>query len=110
VEIHEGVVIGPRCTIIAHTRGAGRIVIEKDVAIAAGCMIVCGPGQTLTIGEGSVVSAGSTVSHSIPPFTLCGGPRLKAYGRVSVPFTFNTSYQDFKRGLLPIRRGHREQR
>ena len=109
VEIHEGVVIGPRCTIIAHTRGAGKIVIEKNAAIAAGCVIVCGPGQTLTIGEGSVVSAGSAVSHSIPPFTLCGSPRLKAYGRVSVPFTFDTTYEEFKRGLLPIRPGDRGQ-
>jgi len=109
VEIHEGVVIGPRCTIIAHTRGAGKIVIERDAAIATGCVIVCAPGQTLTIGEGSVVSAGSTVSHSIPPFTLCGAPRLKAYGRVTVPFTFDTTYEAFKRGVLPIRPPAREE-
>jgi UDP-3-O-[3-hydroxymyristoyl] glucosamine N-acyltransferase len=103
VEIHDGAVIGPRCTIIAHTRGAGRIVIEKHVAIAAGCLIVCGHGQTLTIGEGAVISAGSTVSHDIPPYTLCGAPRIKAYGKVTVPFTLDTTYEEFKRGVKPLR-------
>jgi acetyltransferase-like isoleucine patch superfamily enzyme len=81
VEIHDDVVIAHRCTIIGHTRGVGRIVIEKQAAIAAGCLIVCGPGQTLTIGEGAVISAGSTVSHDIPPRTLCGAPRMKAFGK-----------------------------
>jgi UDP-3-O-[3-hydroxymyristoyl] glucosamine N-acyltransferase len=103
IEIHDGAVIGPRCTIIGHTRGAGRIVIEKQAAIAAGCVIVCAPGQTLTIGEGAVISAGSTVSHDIPPYTLCGAPRIKAFGKVTVPFTMDTTYEEFKRGVTPMR-------
>ena len=102
VEIHDDVVIAHRCTIIGHTRGAGKIVIEKQAAIAAGCLIVCGPGQTLTIGEGAVISAGSTVSHDIPPRTLCGPPRIKTFGNVTVPFTLSTTYQQFRRGLQPI--------
>lgn len=103
VEIHEGAVIGPRCTIIGHTRGAGKIVIGKDAAIAAGCIVVCAQGQTLTIGEGAVLSAGSTVSNDIPPYTLCGPPRITAFGRVTVPFTMDTAYEEFRRGLQPIR-------
>ena len=103
VEINDEVVIAHRCTIIGHTRGVGRIVIEKQAAIAAGCLIVCGPGQTLTIGEGAVISAGSTVSHDIPPRTLCGQPRIKAFGEVTVPFTLSTTYEQFRRGLQPIR-------
>jgi acetyltransferase-like isoleucine patch superfamily enzyme len=102
VEIHDDVVIAHRCTIIAHTRGVGKIVIEKQVAIAAGCLIVCGPGQTLTIGEGAVISAGSTVSHDIPARTLCGQPRIQVFGNVTVPFTINTTYEQFRRGLQPI--------
>lgn len=108
VEIHDGAVIGPRCTIIAHTRGVGKIVIEKQAAIAAGCLIVCAPGQTLTIGEGAVISAGSTVSHDIPPHTLCGAPRIKAFGKITVPFTLDTTYEKFRRGLEPMRAKKRE--
>jgi len=108
VEIHDGVTIGPRCTIIGHTRGAGKIVIERQVAIAAGCLIVCASGRTLTIGEGAVISAGSTVSHDIPPYTLCGAPRIKAFGRVTVPFTLDVTYEEFRRGLEPMRAKKRE--
>jgi carbonic anhydrase/acetyltransferase-like protein (isoleucine patch superfamily) len=103
VEIHDGVLIGLRSTIIAHARGPGKIVIEKKAVIAAGCLIVCVHGQTLTIGEGAVISAGSTVSNSIPPYTLCGGPRIKAVGRVTVPFGLDVTYDEFRRGLQPLR-------
>jgi acetyltransferase-like isoleucine patch superfamily enzyme len=103
VEIHDEVVIAHRCTIIGHTRGVGKIVIGKQSAIAAGCLIVCGPGRTLTIGEGAVISAGSTLSHDIPPHTLCGPPRIKTYGYVTVPFTMNTAYEQFRRGLRPMK-------
>ena len=103
VEIHDGAAIGVRSTIIAHTRGAGRIIIGKNAIIAAGCMLVCSVGQTLTVGEGSVLSAGSVVSNDIPPQTLCAGPRIRALARVTVPFTLQTSHEDFVRGLRPLR-------
>jgi carbonic anhydrase/acetyltransferase-like protein (isoleucine patch superfamily) len=102
VEIHDGAGIALRSTIIAHTRGEGKIIIEKNVVIAVGCTIICSPGQSLTIGEGSVISAGSVVQNSIPPHTLCAGPRIKAVATVTVPFTSQTSYQDFVRGLRPL--------
>jgi acetyltransferase-like isoleucine patch superfamily enzyme len=103
VEIHEGALIGLRSTIIAHTRGPGRIVIEKQAVIAAGCLVVCAQGQTLTIGEGAVVSAGSTVSSSIPAYTLCGAPRIKAFGKIAAPFTLGTAYDAFRRSVEPMR-------
>jgi hypothetical protein len=49
VEIHHEVVIAHRYTIIGHTRGVGKIVVEKQAAIEAACLIVCGPGQTLRV-------------------------------------------------------------
>lgn len=103
VEIHDGAVIAARCTIIAAAKGPGKIIIGKNVAIGAGCVIVCSVGQTLTIGEGAVISAGSTVGHDIPPYTLCGTPRIKAFARVTVPLTKDQDYETFKRGLRPLR-------
>ena len=102
VEIHDGAAVGLRCTIVAHTRGPGKIIIEKNVTIATGCTIVCSSGKTLTIGEGSVISAGSVVANDIPSYTLCAGPRIKAIARVTVPFTLQTSHQEFVRGLRPL--------
>lgn len=103
VEIHDGASIGLRSTIIAHHSGPGKIVIGRNAAIMTGCTIVCPSGRNLTIGEGSVISAGSVVANSIPPQTLCAGPRIKALARVTVPLTLQTSYQDFARGLRPLR-------
>jgi len=103
VEVHDGAAIATRCTIIGHTKGPGRIVIEKHAAIGAGCLIVCAAGQTLTIGEGAVISAGSTVSHDIPPYTICGAPRIKTFGKVTVPFRVATTLEEFTRGLKPMR-------
>ena len=45
------------------------IVIEKDCWLAAN-VIVCGG---VTIGEGSVIGAGSVVTRSIPPHSLAAG-------------------------------------
>jgi tetrahydrodipicolinate N-succinyltransferase len=84
-------------------KGPGRIIIGKNAAIGAGCMIVCAHGQTLTIGEGAVISAGSVVGHDIPPYTLCGAPRIKAFAKVTVPLTVDQDYERFKRGLRPIK-------
>jgi serine acetyltransferase len=103
IELHEGALIGLRSTIVAHTRGAGRVIIGKNVVIGAGSLITCSGGQTLEIGEGAVVGAGSVVANSIPPFTLCGSPRARALATVTVPFTLETSYQEFLRGLRPLR-------
>jgi acetyltransferase-like isoleucine patch superfamily enzyme len=106
VEIHDGAGIGLRSTIIAHTGGIGehgRIVIEKNAAIMSCCTITCSPGQNLTIGEGSVLSAGSVVSNDVPPHTLCAGPRIRTLAKVTVPYTLDARYEDFVRGLRPLR-------
>ena len=103
VEIHEGAAIATRCTIIGHTGGCGKVVIGKYAAVGAGCLIVCASGKTVTIGEGAVISAGTTVTHDIPPYTLCGAPRIKAYGKVTVPYLATKTHEEFTRGVKPIK-------
>jgi serine acetyltransferase len=104
IELQEGALIGLRSTIVAHTRGPGRVVIGKNAVIGAGSLITCSGGKSLEIGEGAVIAAGSVVANSIPPFTLCGSPRARALAIVTVPFTLETSFQDFLRGLRPLRK------
>ncbi|WP_286295416.1 acyltransferase [Vibrio apostichopi] len=57
--------------------GAGhikkRVIIENDVWIGSNCVIL--PG--VTIGEGSVVAAGSVVTKDIPSFCICAGVPAK---------------------------------
>lgn len=80
LSIADDVMIGPNVSIIttghpidpsqrrAITIG-NPIVIEKNVWIAAGVTIIGG----VTIGENSVVAAGSVVTKDVPPNTLVGG-------------------------------------
>jgi heptaprenylglycerol acetyltransferase len=103
VEIQDGALIGLRSTIVAHSGGPGKIIIGRHAVIAAGCLIVCAQGKVLTIGEGAVVSAGSTVGNDIPPFTLCGSPRIKVFGKVTRAFTLDMQREELSGSLEPIR-------
>jgi acetyltransferase-like isoleucine patch superfamily enzyme len=80
LHIGDDVMIGPNVSIITSghpldpsqrrsvTIGK-RIVIERNVWIAAGATIIGG----VTVGENSVVAAGSVVTKDVPPNSLVGG-------------------------------------
>ena len=55
------------------------IIIEDDVWIGANAVIL--PGTT--IGQHSVVAAGSVVSRSIPPYCVCAGTPARVIKRYS---------------------------
>ncbi len=78
--IGDDVMIGPNVSIITtgHSLEPSQrrkvtigkpIVIERNVWIAAGAIIIGG----VTIGENSVVAAGAVVTRNVPPNTLVGG-------------------------------------
>lgn len=80
LHIADDVLIGPNVSIIttghpldpSQRRVATigkRIVIERNVWIAAGATIIGG----VTVGENSVVAAGSVVTKDVPANTLVGG-------------------------------------
>jgi acetyltransferase-like isoleucine patch superfamily enzyme len=84
VSIGDDVMIGPNVSIITaghpiapsqrRARVMGKpIVIEKNVWIAAGATIIGG----VTVGENSVVAAGSVVTKDVPQNTLVGGNPAK---------------------------------
>jgi acetyltransferase-like isoleucine patch superfamily enzyme len=109
IEIHDQAQITIRATIIAHFRGAGRVIIGSKVWIGPHAVIAASaPGQVLTIGEGSVIGAGSVVVKDIPPFTFVGGVPAKPIARVTVPMTLSTSYEDFQNGLIRISRSEEQ--
>jgi acetyltransferase-like isoleucine patch superfamily enzyme len=103
IEIQEDAQIALRTTIISHFRGTGRIIIGKKVWIGMCCCIAATPGQTLTIGEGAVVGMNSTVTRDVPPFTFVIGSPAKPKYQVTVPMTLETSFEDWKNGLIPIK-------
>jgi len=82
VIIHSGAFIAPRTTFTndrfppSDKSKWEQTIIEKNARIGAGVTILCG----LTIGEGALIGAGSTVTKSVPAGeTWAGNParRLK---------------------------------
>lgn len=84
LNIGDDVMIGPNVSILTSSHPiepsqrrafvvAKPIVIERNVWIAAGATIIGG----VTIGENSVVAAGSVVTKDVPPNTLVGGNPAK---------------------------------
>ena len=80
LDIADDVMIGPNVSIITaghpvepsqrRSVTIGKpIVIERNVWIAAAATIIGG----VTVGENSVVAAGSVVTRNVPPNTLVGG-------------------------------------
>ena len=72
--------------------------IEENVFVGPHCVIL--PG--VRIGEGSVIRAGSVISHNIPSRVLWGESLTKPLATVTVPLTPQHSYEEFIRGLRPI--------
>jgi acetyltransferase-like isoleucine patch superfamily enzyme len=102
IEIEDGAMIELRTTILAHTHGAGRVVIGKNAFIGAGAVVVTAGNRTLVIGEGSVVMASSLVTGSVAPYTLYGSDASKPLARITKPFTASTSYEEFMTTLRPL--------
>jgi acetyltransferase-like isoleucine patch superfamily enzyme len=111
----EAITIGDNCTLGLRTsvfthfhwgprrvrNGFRPVVIEPNVFIGPHCVIL--PG--VTIGEGSVVKAGTAVTRSIPAGVFWGDSGGGPIARVRVPLTRNHSYEEFMAGLQPVRRG-----
>lgn len=104
IELHDGVQLALRSTVMCHFRDVEKVIIGKNVWIGPGAIIAASPGKPLTIGEGSLVAAGSIVIRDIPPFTFVGGAPAKPIAKITVPMTVTTPYHVFKKGLIPLSR------
>ncbi len=103
VEIQDGVHISVRAILLAHTRGCGRIIIEKDAFIGINTVIATSGNRTLRIGEGAVVAAGVVITRDVPAHTFVANEAPKPVATVGVPLTKAETVEEFVRGLSPIR-------
>jgi len=104
VEIQDNVSISMRALLIAHTRGPGRIVLEKDSFVGPNAVVCCYAGREIRIGAGAVVAAGAVVTRSVPPRTLVAPPPSRAVARLQKPLTVETTIDEFLAGMIPIPR------
>ena len=81
VKIGSRVVIGIRATILAHFQ------------------------ELMGVGEGSVVSAGSVVTTSVPPMTVVQGNPAVRVAKCGIPLGLHTSRVEFMRKLKKFNQG-----
>jgi acetyltransferase-like isoleucine patch superfamily enzyme len=100
--IGDNCTIGLRTSIFTHFywgprrfAGNGKVIIGKDVFIGPHCVIL----PNVTIGEGSVIRAGTVVSRNVPPHTFWGAPPAGPLGTAPVPLTSEHGYEEFARCL-----------
>jgi acetyltransferase-like isoleucine patch superfamily enzyme len=104
VEIQDGVHISVRAIILAHTRGCGKIIIEKDAFIGVNTVIAASGNKVLRIGEGSVIGAGVVITRDVAAHVFIANESPKPIATVGVPLTKAETVDDFVRGLLPLSR------
>jgi oxalate---CoA ligase len=108
VSLGNNVTIGMRAVIIAHFRDStaqSRVLdrptvrLEDNVYLGPGVIVL----PNVTIGHGAVVSAGSVVTHSVPPKTLVQGNPARPVARCGVSLGGGVPYEQFLRQLTPIK-------
>lgn len=104
VEIQDGVHISLRAIILAHTRGAGKLVIEKDAFIGPNAVIATSGNRTLRIGEGAVIGAGVVIGKDVPAKSFVPSPAAPPAATALVPLTRAETMEAFLLGLVPLER------
>jgi acetyltransferase-like isoleucine patch superfamily enzyme len=102
IEIHENAGISIKTVLVAHTKGPGRIVLERDSFLGVGVIVCCAGGREIRIGEGAVVGAGCVITQSVPARTFVALDRPRHLARVNVLYTDATDANDFACNLEPI--------
>ncbi len=101
ITIDDSAFIGIGVIIIAHFKESRRGVrIGKQVFIGPGVIIL----PDVQIGEGSVVTAGSVVTSSVPPMTVVQGNPAVPIAKCGVPLWPDTPLKEFGGKLRPISR------
>lgn len=107
ISIGDNSTIGFRTSIFAHTyfgklrkSNPDKVVIGNNVFIGPHCLIL----SNVVIGDGAVIKGGTVVTRNVPANTLFGMPSPEPLATLSVPLTTEYSYEEFVKGIRPIRK------
>jgi acetyltransferase-like isoleucine patch superfamily enzyme/acyl carrier protein len=99
--------IGIRTTIIGHFAGMEAASVRQgSFSVSIGNKAWVGPGVVIlpnvTIGDGAVVAAGSTVTTSIPAGTFALGNPAVPVAKCGIPLADDILYDEFLKYLEPL--------
>jgi len=99
VTIKDRAAIGMRATIIAHMRESRAVTIEEDAIVGPGAIVL----PNVNIGRGSIVTAGSVVTTSVPPMTMVQGNPARPIAKIGIVLGMGVSIKEFSKHLKPLR-------
>ena len=102
IEIQDGAAVSMRAMIIAHSKGPGRVVIEKEAFIGPQAIILCNGGKELRIGAGAIISAGCVISRNVPPRQVVVPAPNQIAGEATVSLASAETLEAFWAGLRPV--------
>jgi serine acetyltransferase len=99
ITMGDRVTLSIRVTIVAHFGDTSGVTLEDDVFVGP-CAVIL-PG--VSIGKGSVITAGTVVNRSVPAWTVVQGNPGRFIATIETPLTNKTSMQQFMRGFKPTK-------
>jgi acetyltransferase-like isoleucine patch superfamily enzyme len=108
VRIEDGAQLSIRVVLIAHTRGAGEIIVGKNAYLGPNAVVATSAGRRLRIGEGAVIGAGVVVTSDVADQMFVPSHPAKPVARATVPLAAAKSMAEFVRGLVPLKSAARD--
>lgn len=106
ISIGDNSTIGFRTSIYTHLyfgprqkKSSGKVIIGKNVYIGPHCLIL----PNVKIGDNAVIKGGTVVTRNVPANMLWGLPNAGPIAEVTTPLTSEHSYDEFVKGLRPLR-------
>ncbi len=107
IEIQDGAAVSIRAMVIAHNKGPGRVIIEKEAFVGPQAVVIANGGKTLRIGEGAIIGAGCVVSRNVPPRTVMLPAATQVVGEATISLAAAETIEEFWSGLRPLKAGRR---
>jgi len=97
ITLEDNCTLSMRVTVVAHFRESTGVKIEQDAFVGPGAIIL----PNVVVGRGSVVTAGSVVTHSVPPMTVVQGNPAVPVARCGVSLVPGVTLKEFSQRLQP---------
>lgn len=102
IEIQDGAAVSMRAVIIAHNKGPGKVIIEREAFVGPQAVVMASGGKTLRVGQGAVVGAGCVISRNVAPRAVVIAAANQVVGEATVSLPAAETVEQFWSGLKPI--------